>query len=122
MDYTEDFQVFWAKYPKRWNRELGCSVKRKKWPAFQKWQKLPKAIKSKCLSRVHLIKQFEGTPRDCVTWLNQRGWDDMECEELKKMPIGFPKEMIENLLKEVPEITVNVSNERNRLKNKLGVR
>jgi len=49
MDYTEDFQVFWAKYPKRWNREL-----------------------------------------------------------------GFPKEMIENLLKKVPDIIVNVNNERNR--------
>ena len=113
-DYTSDFETFWKAYPRRWNKDLGCSVKRKKYPAFLKWQKLSKAIKAKCLSRVHLIKQFEGTPRDCVTWINQRGWDDMEWEEIKKMPIGFPKEMIENLLKKVPDIDVNVSNERNR--------
>ena len=121
-DYTPAFEIFWSKYPKRWHQGLGCLIKRKKWPAFEKWQKLPKAIKAKCLARVHLIKQFEGTPRDCVTWINQRGWDDMEWEELKKLPIGFPKEMIENLLKEVPEAGVNVSNRRNRQKDKLGVR
>ena len=122
MDYTPEFEIFWKAYPKRWNRDLGCSVKRQKYPAFLKWQKLSKAIKAKCLSRVHLIKQFEGVPRDCVTWINQRGWDDMEWEELKKLPVGFPKEMIENLLKKVPEANINVSNERNRQKNKLVVR
>jgi hypothetical protein len=122
MDYTPEFEIFWKAYPSRWNRELGLSIKRKKYPAFLKWQKLSKAIKGKCLARVHLIKQFEGVPRDCVTWINQRGWDDMEWEEIKKLPMGLPKEMIENLLKKVPEVNVNVSNVRNRLKDKLGVK
>ena len=40
MDYTPEFEKFWQAYPKRWNRDLGCYVKRKKYPAFQKWQKL----------------------------------------------------------------------------------
>lgn len=103
LDYTKDFEEFWKRYPKRWNRDLGCYVKRKKWPAFLAWQKLSKDIRAKCLARVHLIAKLEGTPRDCVTWLNQRGWDDFDREEIKKMPIGLPREMIENLLKVVPE-------------------
>jgi len=115
MTYTQDFETFWSHYPKRWNKDLGLRVKRKKSPAFQKWQKLSKDIRAKCLSRVHLIAKMEGNAvRDCVTWLNQEGWDDFEQEELKKMPIGLPKELIENLLKVVPDGTIDVNNERNK--------
>jgi len=117
MEYTKDFEKFWKLYPKRWNRDLGIWVKRKKWPAFEKWQKLPKKIKQRCLEIVHLIKDAEGTPRDCVTWLNQRGWEDIETTS--KTKIGLPREMIEGLLKDVPDVKIDVSNERNRQMRKL---
>lgn len=109
MDYTTEFETFWVKYPKRWNRDLGCFVKRKKWPAFQKWQKLSKAIRSDCLAKVHLIRRAEGTPRDCVTWLNQRGWEDIELEKPKLIPTKLLPKM-----KIVESIEVNINNERNR--------
>ena len=119
LEYTKGFLEFWKLYPKRWNKDLGCYVKRKKWPAFLKWQKLSKEIRAKCLARVHLVKKMEGSPRDCVTWLNNRGWDDIEEDELKKMPMGLPASMIEGLLKEVPSVEVNINNERNRQLNML---
>jgi len=115
MNYTHDFEEFWKRFPKRWQKDLGVYVKRKKAPAFLKWQKLPKDIRAKCLARVHLIAKMEGSAvRDCVTWLNQEGWDDFDREELKKMPMGLPKIAIENLLKTVPDVKINVNNERNR--------
>ena len=81
IDYTADFQRFWKAYPKRWNRDKGIWVKRKKFPAFESWQKLPDHIKAKCLRIAKTIRASEGVPRDCVTWLNQRGWDDIEEDE-----------------------------------------
>lgn len=91
MDYTAEFETFWQLYPKRWNQDLGVYVKRKKWPAFEKWQKLSQAIRNDCLAKVYLIKATEGTPRDCVTWLNQRGWDDIELPKppLKALPAAL---------------------------------
>jgi len=112
-EYTKDFEEFWSRYPKRYVSGIGW-VKRKKRPAFDKWLKLSKEIRAKCLARVHLIKKMEGTPRDVVTWLNQYGWEDFEESELKNMPVGLPKEMIENLLKTVPDVKINVNNEHNR--------
>ena len=110
MDYTPEFETFWSLYPKRWNRDLGCYVKRKKWPAFEKWRKLTQAIRDDCLAKVKLIRRAEGTPRDCVTWLNNRGWDDIELEKPKPLPTHLvPK------LKTVPEHNVNINDERNKL-------
>ena len=109
MEYTQEFETFWALYPKRWNRDLGGYVKRKKWPAFEKWQKLPQSIRNDCLAKARLIKATEGTPRDCVTWLNQRGWDDIELEKPKPIPTKFLPKM-----KIVESVEVNVNNERNK--------
>lgn len=111
MDYTEEFERFWSSYPKRWNRDLGVYVKRKKWPAFEKWQKLSQAIRNECLAKARLIKATEGTPRDCVTWLNQRGWDDIELPAPK--PKALPAEITPKL-KVIESHIVNVNNERNR--------
>ena len=108
MDYTDEFEAFWKAYPKRWNQDLGCWVKRKKYPAFLKWQKLSQAIRNECLSKAHLIKRAEGTPRDCVTWINQRGWEDIELEKPEPMPAKYLPEM-----KKVESTFVNVNNERN---------
>jgi len=97
MNYSKDFETFWQKYPRRWNSNLGIYVKRKKFPAWEKWKKLSVEIRRECLSKVHLIKQTEGGAiRDAVTWLNQHGWSDIETVP---QGTGLPKEMIENLFK-----------------------
>jgi len=114
MDYTDEFETFWKKYPKRWNRDLGMYIKRKKWPAFEKWQKLSQTIRDDCLAKARLIKATEGTPRDCVTWLNQRGWDDIELEK----PKPLPKELVPDM-KSVESHTVNFNDARNEQHNKL---
>ena len=110
MDYTEEFETFWKAFPSRWNRDLGVFVKRKKWPAFEKWQKLSQAIRNDCLAKSRLIRLTEGTPRDCVTWLNQRGWDDIELPSPKRK--ALPAEITPKL-KIVESHIINVNNERN---------
>lgn len=117
--YTEEFERFWKAYPTRWNKDLSCYIKRKKRPAFEKWQKLSVAIRNECFAKVHLIKQSEGIGvRDCVTWLNQWGWEDIE---LPKLPVKhLPKELT-GKVKTVESHIVNSGNERNRQKDKLSV-
>lgn len=88
MTYTAEFETFWKAYPTRWNKDLGLSVKRKKYPAFVKWQTLNQEIRDDCLAKVKLIKRTEGAAvRDCVTWLNQYGWDDIELPRAKPEPL-----------------------------------
>ena len=99
--YTAEFERFWKAYPARWNKELGLFVKRKKHPAFEKWQKLSKEIRDECLAKVHLVKRSEGKGvRDAVTWLNQYGWDDIELPVAKVVRTGKAKSIGE-ILKEV---------------------
>jgi hypothetical protein len=120
--YTEEFETFWVKYPPRWNSNLGTYVKRKKWPAFQSWQKLSKKIRAECLAKAHLIRKTEGTPRDCVTWLNQCGWDDIDFEPPKKTVL--PPEILSKAIQatSIPkEKPVDVNARRNKEKDKLGV-
>lgn len=79
--YTDEFETFWKLYPARWSKDCGggCYIKRKKSPAFKVWQKLPQDIRDKCIRIAKKIKNAEGGyVRDCVTWLNQEGWDDIE--------------------------------------------
>lgn len=87
-EYTPEFETFWKKYPSRWNSNLSISVKRKKYPAFESWQKLSPKIRAECLFKAKHIKKSEGVPRDCVTWLNQRGWDDIELEKPEPLPVN----------------------------------
>ena len=115
MEYTEEFETFFTKYPKRWNSNLHCWVKRKKWPAFESWRKLSPELHAEILAKASMIRRSEGTPRDAVTWLNQKGWDDIELPEPKK---PFPKELMP-AIKSVPSTKVNVSDAQNRQKNKL---
>jgi len=121
MEYTSEFETFWKKYPARWNSNLSVMVKRKKYPAFVSWQKLTPETQRECLFKAKYIKQTEGTPRDCVTWLNQRGWDDIELE----VPKAFmPKEFdTANVIKIVPEGDRNsTSNKVNQAKNALNIK
>ena len=72
--YTKGFEVFWRYYPKRWDRNGQKLIKRKKYPAFESWQKLDADTRHEILTKVKFIKDFEGrSARDAVTWLNQRG-------------------------------------------------
>ena len=114
MDYTDEFETFWSLYPKRWHQDLGCYIKRKKWPAFVKWRKLPQAIRDDCLAKVKMIRRAEGTPRDCVTWLNQKGWGDIEIEK----PKPLPAELVPNM-KTVPDDNRSTSDKVNEARNAL---
>jgi len=109
-DYTPIFLIFWRSYPSRWNMNLHKYVKRKKWPAFLAWEKLTPEIQAKCMRIAKKIKAAEGTPRDCVTWLNERGYDDIDEPDLDAQTL--PQEFTGGL-KRVPG-GVNVNNERNR--------
>ncbi len=116
-NYTPDFELFWQSYPKRWIRDLGIWVKRKKFPAFESWQKLTEEIRADCVAKRKLIKKHEGTPRDCVTWLNQRGWDDID---LPNEGERLPKDMTDSL-KIVKFDEVSTSDKVNRERKKLGL-
>jgi len=79
MEYSKEFEYFWKWYPARWHAEKHVFVKRRKFPAWQSWQKLDADTQKEILCKMKLIKASEGKyPRDAVTWLNQRGWDDIE--------------------------------------------
>jgi len=116
-DYTPLFLIFWRSYPSRWNSNLSKYVKRKKWPAFEAWEKKSSKIQAKCLRIVKQIKSTEGTPRDCVTWLNERGYDDIDEPDLdaQKLPRKFT-----DSLKTV-QGGVNVNSERNKQRKGLGL-
>ena len=104
-NYTPDFEQFWKGYPSRWNKDFqgGQWVKRKKQPAFQSWQKLSDEVRAKCLRILRQIKKSEGgAVRDAVTWLNEKGWDDIEeVEEVQHLPAS----MTANVFKTVPKET-----------------
>ena len=116
--YTDEFERFWKGFPARWNRDFqgGTWVKRRKRPAFEKWEKLSDEVKAKCLRVVKQIKKAEGgAVRDAVTWLNQYGWEDIEePEEVQHLPKSM------NVLKTV-EHNINVNSERNRQRKELGL-
>jgi len=102
MNYTDEFQRFWKAFPSRWNRNYGY-VKRKKVPAFKAWQKLSQDIRDKCLRIVKQIKRSEGEAvRDCVTWLNQEGWEDIdEPEEVQHLPEQFTTDVFKEVHKPI---------------------
>ncbi len=121
MEYSREFEVFWKCYPKRWDRSGHKLIKRKKFPAWQSWEKLDKDIQHEILTKAKYIKDFEGgAVRDAVTWLNQRGWDDIEFLE-KWVPV-LPKELTENVLKDGRTIPIDVNDERNRQRKALGIK
>lgn len=120
MEYSKEFEVFWKYYPKRWDRTHSKLIKRKKFPAWESWQKLDEETQHEILTKAKYIKEFEGgSARDAVTWLNQRGWDDIEFKEGWKAVL--PEELTSPVFKDAPK-TVNINDERNRQKNALGVR
>ena len=102
MDYTLEFEEFWLKYPSRWDRQASRLIKRKKDPAFKSWRKLSPEIHAECLAKVRFIKQFEGSAiRDPVTWLNQKGWRDINITP-KPKPI-VSKSEADGIIKSVPD-------------------
>lgn len=120
MTYSDEFEVFWKYYPKRWDRTRSKLIKRKKFPAWESWQKLDEETQHEILTKAKYIKDFEGgAARDAVTWLNQRGWDDIEFSESWK-PV-LPAAFTDSVFKDLPK-TVDIGIERNRQKNALGVK
>ena len=102
-EYTADFEMFWALYPDRWDRANSHRIKRKKEPAFEKWILLSNEIRAECLLGASKIKSFEGSSaRDCVTWINQKGWLDMRPKKRRPLPQEI-QDMAAGLLKSVPK-------------------
>lgn len=116
MNYTDEFELFWSKYPARWNHNIHGYVKRKKRPAFEKWVKLSPEIRKECLFKAKYIKAHEGTPRDCITWLNQYGWEDIDMAVPQEVPA-----IVKTIkLKQVPSLAKeSVSNRVNEQRRKL---
>ena len=111
--YTEEFERFWKGFPARWNKDFqgGTWIKRKKYPAFEKWQKLSDEIRDKCMRVIKQVKKAEGgAVRDAVTWLNQSGWDDIDEPDLEAQTL--PQELIPHF--KTVDIRVNTNNRRNR--------
>jgi len=121
MEYTREFEVFWKLYPTRWDRTCSVRIKRKKRPAFDKWQTLDEGTRHEILTKARFIREFEGgSARDAITWLNQYGWEDIEFKP-DYVPI-LPKELTDEVFKKAKPRIINVNNERNRQKDGLGVR
>jgi len=112
MNYSEEFEYFWRVYPSRWDRDKSNRIKRRKAPAWEKWQKLDAETRHEILTKAKYIRDFEGTyARDAVTWLNQSGWDDIEFKPDWKPTL--PDELL-NAFKPVEDKKINLNNERNR--------
>jgi hypothetical protein len=118
MEYSREFEVFWKLYPKRWDRTRSKLIKRKKFPAWQSWQKLTDEERHEILTKAKYIKEFEGgSARDAVTWLNQRGWDDIDFPDT--WTPRLPDELTD--VCEAPTHTVDINAERNRQRRGLGI-
>lgn len=111
--YSKEFEYFWRVYPKRWSKSRHEWIKRRKFPAWQSWEKLSEDIQLHLLALGKKIKQSEGDyPRDAVVWLNQRGWDDMDLPS-SWVP-ALPAELTKDALKSAEIKTVDFNDERNR--------
>ena len=120
IPYSKEFEYFWRTYPKRWDRSHSKLIKRKKFPAWQSWLQLDEETQHEILTKAKYIKDFEGSAaRDAVTWLNQRGWDDITFPETW-VPV-LPEELTKDVLKEVDTKTVNINDERNRQRKAMGL-
>lgn len=121
MEYSPEFETFWKYYPHRNGKPV------KKCPAYKMWNRLTEEDRHEILMKAKYIKRNEGGPyaRDAVTWLhpeNQRGWEDIEQQKGLKWEPALPVELTENALKDGRTIPINVNDERNEQKDKLGVR
>lgn len=119
MEYSLEFETFWKYYPHRNGKPI------KKCPAYKVWNRLTDDEQHEILTKVKYIKKFENGPytRDAKTWLhpeNQRGWEDITFKA-DWVPV-LPAELTENALRDGRTIPINVNDERNDQKNKLGIR
>lgn len=86
MDYTEEFEIFWKAYPKRWNRSSGRHYKVGKWEAFHAWKRLSQKDRNDILIKVKYMKSGEFV-LDAHRWLKKRRFDDMELPKPKRKPV-----------------------------------
>jgi len=72
--YSQDFEAFWEAYPARNGQK---TKKAKAWDAFWKITTTTSVTPEHLTDRIKaLAHQYGDFPRDAVTWLNQRGWED----------------------------------------------
>lgn len=125
MDYTPEFMEFWKVYPGRYHEagrpkagggyEHYWRIGKRK--AMKEWAGLTAYQKKWAMYSVKFMRPGKFVP-DAFRWLHDGKYEDIDMpEERATMPPEFVPEM-----KTVESHNVNVSNERNRQKNKLGVR
>lgn len=86
--YSQDFEAFWAAYPARNGQK---TKKAKAWEAFWKITTNTGIASEYLIERIKaLAPQYGEFPRDAVTWLNQRGWED-EVAPIRLQPRKQPQ-------------------------------
>lgn len=87
--YSQDFEIFWASYPSRNGQK---TKKAQAWASFWKLLSSDNGITAELITdRIKaLAPQYGDFPRDAVTWLNQRGWED-EISLTKPRPVAGSK-------------------------------
>jgi hypothetical protein len=75
--YTEEFELFWALYPPRWNEDLHTWRKNGKQAAFVLWEKMTVEDKIKAFETAKKLKGSKWTP-DARKWLLNKMWEDLE--------------------------------------------
>ena len=125
MDYTPEFLAFWQKFPGRYHEagrpKAGGGYehywKIGKSKAMKEWRKLTDYQKKWAMYSVQFMRRGKYVP-DAFRWLRDEKFEDIDMpEERPTMPTQLLPEM-----KTVESHVVNVGNEINRQKNKLGVR
>ena len=86
--YSQDFEAFWVAYPARNGQK---TKKAKAWDAFWKITTTTDITPEHLTDRIKVLApQYGDFPRDAVTWLNQRGWED-EVEPIRLQPRKQPQ-------------------------------
>lgn len=87
--YSDEFELWWRLYPKR------KGSKGSKFEASKAWIKALRLVTAEVLTaslRAYLTTQQvqDGFPKDAVSWLNQRCWEDLEPDP----PLADPTEWL----------------------------
>lgn len=95
--YSEDFEIFWKKYPTRWIPESDTHVKIGKQLAWERWEKLSEESHRHILDIISQFKSGKAVP-DPWRWLRDRKFEDYAIS--KPLPKPDPKIEAEQLEKE----------------------
>ncbi len=125
MDYTPEFMSFWRKYPGRYHEagrpkagggyEHYWKIGKRK--AAEEWDRLTDYDHKWAMYAVGFMRPGRFVP-DAFRWLKDGKYEDIDIPEERPTT---PTKLLPKM-KIVESVEVNVNNERNQQKNKLGVR